>query len=343
MKLIGNRIESFLKIPNTTVRIILVYGSDVGLIKERIECLIKWFCNDTKDPFQIVNLSSNSVKNDPSLFFNEATSLSMTGKKRIVLLHNVIDNITNIIQLFLKNPIGNSLILLESVELESRSKLRKLIECDANAVSIPCYIDRDSKLETIIKEKLQENGLIAASDVISWISNHLDGDRLAITSAIKKLALYIGCNNNVSIKDVVDCIGDTITMSLDDLVICCANGNHLNTQCILDRLYRNGTSPITILISLHRYFQRLHILKSFIIEGKSIKQALELISPSLHFHIVDHIRIQLIRWSIKNISIVLDILLTTEISCKNTSMLAEEICCRAIIQVTKLANKADTN
>ena len=51
MKLKFREIEPFVKHPNPAARVILVYGPDAGLIKERAEIMGKTIAPDLNDPF----------------------------------------------------------------------------------------------------------------------------------------------------------------------------------------------------------------------------------------------------------------------------------------------------
>lgn len=339
MKLASNRIEGFLKAPDAAVQIILVYGPDAGLVKERVARLTRSVCPDATDPFRIADLTVAGLRDDPARLSDEAAAIAMTGGRRVVRLHDAGDGVTTTVQSFLDHPLGDALVLLEAGELGPRSSLRKLIEGADNAVALPCYADEGGSLEAVIHESLRAQGLTAEPDAVAWLADHLGGDRLLTRSELEKLALYMGGSGRVRLADAAACVGDTAALSLDDLSMACAEGDHQTAQRILERLYREGTSPIAVLRSLQRHFQRLHLAAGAMVQGKSPDQALAVLRPPPHFRVAEHMRSQLVRWPAERLSPALDLLLNAEVDCKSTGMPAEEICSRTIMQLTRAAGR----
>jgi DNA polymerase-3 subunit delta len=263
----------------------------------------------------------------------------MTGGRRVVRLHDAGDSVSQIVQSFLENPHGDALILLEAGELGPRSSLRKLIEGVDNAVALPCYSDEGGSLEAVIHETLRAQGLTAEPDAVAWLADHLGGDRLLTRSELNKLALYMGGAGRVRLVDAAACVGDTAALSLDDLSMACAEGDHPNAQRSLDRLYREGVNPVAVLRGLQRHFQRLHLASGAISQGKSPEQALMVLKPPPHFRVAEHMRGQLARWTAERLGRALDLLLTTEMDCKTTGMPAEELCSRTVMQLTRAAGR----
>jgi DNA polymerase-3 subunit delta len=339
MKLAGNRVEGFLKAPDAAVQVILVYGPDAGLVKERMDRLTKSVCPDPKDPFRIADLTAAGVKDDPARLSDEAAAIAMTGGRRVVRVRDAGDAIAQALQSFLEHPMGDALILLEAGEMGPRSTLRKLVEGAGNAAALPCYADEAGGLEAVIHESLRAQGLTAEPDAVAWLADHLGGDRLLTRSELEKLALYMGGAGRIRLEDAAACVGDTAAMSLDDLAMACAEGDHRSAQRTLERLYREGTSPIAVLRSLQRHFQRLHLAAGAMSLGKSPEQALAVLKPPPHFRLADHLRGQLVRWPPERLGLALDLLLAAEMDCKSTGMPAEEICSRVIMQLTRAAGR----
>jgi DNA polymerase-3 subunit delta len=214
------------------------------------------------------------------------------------------------------------------------------VEAADNAVALPCYADEGGGLEAVIHDTLRGHGLTAEPEAVAWLADHLGGDRLLTRSELDKLALFMGpAGGRIKLADAVACVGDTAALSLDDLAMASAEGDHVVSQRILDRLAREGVSPIAILRSLQRHFQRLHLAAGAMLSGKSPDQALATLRPPPHFRVADHMRSQLVRWPAERIGAALDLLLTAEMDCKTTGMPAEEICGRALMQLARAAGR----
>jgi hypothetical protein len=57
--------EAFLKMPDSRIRGVVVYGNDDGLIAERALMLAKTVCDDLKDPFRVVDIGGDVLKGRP--------------------------------------------------------------------------------------------------------------------------------------------------------------------------------------------------------------------------------------------------------------------------------------
>jgi len=339
MKLAGNRIEAFLKSPDAAAKAILIYGPDSGLIKERLDRLAKTVLADLSDPFRITDIAASSLRDDPARLSDEAAAIALTGGRRVVRVRDAGDNATSPFQSFLAHPMGDALVLVEAGELGPRSSLRKLFEGADNAVALPCYADEGGGLEAVIHETLKAHGLTAEPDAVAFLADHLGGDRKLTRSELEKLALYMGGPGRVKLEDAAACVGDTAAMSMDDLCMSAAGGDHAEAQRVLDRLFAEGTSPIAILRSLQRHFQRLHFCAGGILKGRTADQVVSSLKPPPHFRVADKLKVQLGRWPADRLAQALELLVNTEIDCKTTGMPAEEICSRAVMQLARAAGR----
>ena len=79
MKLDPRRVPAFLRDPGTC-RVVLLYGDDSGLIRDRAEALVRMVAGTLDDPFRVVELARDELARLPE----EAASLSLTGGRRVV-------------------------------------------------------------------------------------------------------------------------------------------------------------------------------------------------------------------------------------------------------------------
>ena len=335
----GNRVESFLKAPDKAVRAMLVYGPDQGLVRERIERLAKTVLDDLKDPFRISDLAASRVVADGALLADEAQSIAMTGGRRVVIVRDAADAAASTAQGFLDHPVGDALVLFEAGDLSNRSSLRKLFEGRDNGAAIPCYADEGETLGALISGMLKDNGLTADPDALAFLRANLGGDRRLSRMELNKLIQYMGGPGKVSLDDAMVCVGDSAQLSLDDLCLATADGNHGESQHTLDRLLADGAQPVAILRTVSRHFQRLHLVQSHISNGAGVDQALGQLKPPVFFKAADRFRRQLTRWPLDRLSVALELLLDAEIDCKTTGLPAAEITARAMMRLAQAAGR----
>lgn len=339
MKLAGARIEPFLKSPDAACRAILVFGPDLGLVNERVQRLMKGVVPDTSDPFRVAELTPAALKETPSRLSDEAAALAFGGGRRVVVLRDAGDGQTSALSSFLANPMGDALVVVEGGELGPRSSLRKLFEGADNACALACYGDEGGSLAGVIQDELKSAGLMAEPDAMAYLIEHLGGDRRLTRAEMAKLALYMGGPGRVSLADATACIGDTAALGLDDLALSTADGDHGGAQRVLDRLLREGASPIQMIRAVARHFLRLHLAAGLMAQGKSVDQAMAALKPPVIFKAADRFRRQLSRWPGDRLGKALDVLTEAEMDCKTTGMPAAEITSRALMMIARAGGR----
>ncbi len=183
MKLASARIQSFLRDPGTC-RVILLFGDDAGMIRDRAEALVCAVAGSLDDPFLVTDLAREEIKRLP----DEAAGLSLIGGRRVVRVRDVTDAATDPVLTLLKGR-APALVVLEGPALASRSKLRTALEAAADGVAIGCYPEEGRALEETIRESLRMNGAGIEPDALSWLSQQLGADRASTRSELEKLAL----------------------------------------------------------------------------------------------------------------------------------------------------------
>ncbi|MEO5372947.1 MAG: DNA polymerase III subunit delta [Alphaproteobacteria bacterium] len=339
MKLKGAQVGAFLKKPDPAARVVLVYGPDSGQVQEAAATLARHVVPDLTDPFRVTDLTPAVLKTDPARLADETAALSLTGGRRVVRIRDGDDSLTALLKSFLANPVGEALVVLAAGDLATRSTLRKLCEDAVNAAAVPCYGDTADSLDTVIRETLRPFGLMADDEAMAYLCGHLGGDRLLTRRELERLALYAlnTPGGRVTLDDVMACIGDSTALSLDDLAFATADGAVAAADRLLDRLIREGTSPVGILRTMMRHFQRLHLAAGAVAAGQSPDQAMKALRPAVFFKYTDRFRTQLRTWSLDRLARAMEILVDAELDCKSTGMPDEEICSQALSRIARAA------
>src|SRR3954452_1661981 len=141
MKLPPARIQGFLRDPGTC-RVVLLYGDDAGMIRERAEALVRVVAGSLDDPFLVTELAREDIRRLP----DEAAGLSLMGGRRVVRVRDATDAAADPVQALLKTR-APALVVLEAPTIQSRSRLRTALESAADGVAIACYPEEGRALE----------------------------------------------------------------------------------------------------------------------------------------------------------------------------------------------------
>ena len=79
MKLKAHQVDGFIKSPDPSVLLVLIYGSDLGMIREHARVLANLALGDgwqNADPMERVDLDAATLARNPGLLRDEAASLS---------------------------------------------------------------------------------------------------------------------------------------------------------------------------------------------------------------------------------------------------------------------------
>ena len=340
MKFSASKVDEFIRSHDSGIRAILIYGPDGGLVRERADTLARQVVDDLDDPFRVAELNTASLKEDPATLADEAAALAMTGGRRVVRLRAAGDQQANVIASFLADPIGDSLILIESGDLPPRSKLRKAFESSRIAAALPCYPDEGSALGRVIEQTATALGLTFEPAALRYLCAALGGDRLMTRGEIEKLALYMGDEKRVSLAHAEACIGDSSILTLDGIAIAATGGDMAAVERGLARAALEGAAPVSVLRAMARHLQRLHLIAGARQRGDSVERAIKAMRPPLHFKLEKSISSQCRNWPNARVTRAMEIILEAERACKTTGLPADAICGRALMRVAGAAKAA---
>lgn len=341
MKISGSRIASFLQKPNPDIFGVLLFGPELGLIKERAQILAKTVVENLNDPFCISSISSSEIKANPPLLCDQAAQLTMTGGKRVIFVSEANDSITNIFKDLLNTSNSQTLVVAQAGSLTPRSSLRKLFEQSKKGAAIGCYEDDTNTLRSVIKETLEHLDITITDDALAYLTGNLGSNRLLTRGEIEKLATYVITQYNekkeVTLNDAMACIGDSSAISLDLVVYAATDGNLQALDKLIRKAFEDGTQPVGIIRAVQRQLQNLHFVISKVETGLPLEKALALIRPPIIFKYKKQFQSQVLQWKKANIIKVLDLLMEAEINCKSTGFPANSGCHRALMRVAQTA------
>jgi DNA polymerase III subunit delta len=339
MKLKAAQVETFLRAPDAKAQLVLIYGEDEGLVRERAVKLAKTVVEDLKDPFRVIEMGSAQLKEDSSRLRDEAAAISFGGGRRVIRLRDIGDAQAPAIADFLKDPAGDALIVIESGSLPTRSKLRQAVEKAGNGMALPCYADSGRDLEGLISAVMDDHKLRIDRDATRYLVANLGSDRMISRSELEKLALYALKDGQVKLADAMDCVGDSSARHYDDVIQAVSQGNVVNLDTALTRLTEEGLNPVGALRMMLGYFQKLHLVKGQITQGANTEQAMKSLRPPLFFKAADQFRANLNNWAVPTLQRALQILLEAEKDCKSGLAVPETIAHRAMIKIAVARQK----
>jgi DNA polymerase-3 subunit delta len=330
MKLSPARVPAFLRDPGAC-RVVLLFGDDAGMIRDRAEALVRAVAGSLDDPFLVTELPREEIKRLP----DEAAGLSLIGGRRVVRVRDVTDAASEPVQILLKGQ-APALVVLEGPTIASRSKLRTALEAAVEGAAIGCYPEEGRALEETIRESLRVNGAGIEPDALSWLSQQLGADRASTRAELEKLALYVGPGNRVDLDAAMTCVGDLAGLSLDDALFAATTGDVATADRALEAAVAEGAAPVQVLRAALGHLQKLHRARLAMDEqGLMAADAVKGVRPPVFYQKVGAFTRSLGLWPAATLTAAMAALAEAERGCKRTGWPDQVLCRNAILTLAR--------
>jgi DNA polymerase III subunit delta len=342
VKLPTSRIAAFLQRPDQAIRAVLLYGPDAGLVSERADTLARTVCQDLKDPFRVADLSGSALAADPARLADEAAQMSLIGGRRVIRVREAADRLGGLFAGFLDTAPGDGFIVVEASNLPGSSALRRVFDASPRAAAIGCYPDTLRDRSAVIRDTLRAHTITASGEATQYLIEHLGSDRLLTRVELEKLALYAGEGNQIGLDDVRLSIGDSAAFATDDAVMSAAEGDAARVDRVLDRVFQEGESPVSVARAMLRHLHRLHMLAARLAAGATIAEVVRTARPPIFYRQEDSFKRQLMLWDEAGLRAQLDRIAQAELHMKLTGLPAETVCRKAMLAVAQATRSRAT-
>jgi len=262
--------------------VVLIFGPDLGLVRERAGALVKRVVPDLTDPFAVIRLEGDELSSDPRRLMDETRTVGLFGGERVVWIRAGSRNIVPALEPVLAEPC-DTLVVVEAGDLKKGAPLRSLCENSPRALAIPCYADGDRDLARLVDSMLGAEGLTIERDARELLVSLIGGDRLASRGEIAKLALYAKGQGKVTLEDVRVIVGDASALALDDVVDAALAGNAPEATAALAKAWGATTRPDAVLGALLRGLMSVHQMALAVAGGSTIERVIDQARPMVHF------------------------------------------------------------
>jgi DNA polymerase-3 subunit delta len=282
------------KINKNIHNLILFYGKNEGLKNEAINILIK-------DKNNISNYEEKEILDHENYFIESILSKSLFEQQKFIVIKRVTDKILKLIEtLHLKN-LDETFIILNSDNLEKKSKLRSLFEKEKKLVCIPFYPDNDQTLSKLAYNFLRDKKISISPSNINLITNKCGGDREKLINELQKIVYYTKNGKKVDIENISKLINLTENHSISELVDNCLVKNKKKIISILNENNFSNEDCIMIVRSFLIKSKKLLALSKAFETNKNIDLTISSAKPPIFWKEKDITKQQILKWKSKNI------------------------------------------
>ena len=317
---------------NKNTNFYLFYGQNAGLIDETI--------NNTIIPNSSKNVNyyeEIEVINNVDVFKEEILNRSFFEDSKLIMISRVTDKILPIIEEIIEKNINDVKILLRTVVLDKKSKLRNFFEKNSKTIIVPFYEDNNQTLSILAQNFFRERNINISPENINLIINRSKGDRLNLKNELEKIFNFARDKKSISTEEIIKLTNLAENYDVSELIDHCLSKNKKKTINILNENNLSSEDNILILKIFLFKLKRLKKLKETMSTEKNIEKVLSSYKPPIFWKDKDFIKKQLQNWSLNQINSLLKDINQLEILIKKNSQISNLITNNFILE------KVETN
>jgi DNA polymerase-3 subunit delta len=334
-------VDKFIARLDPGLPIVLVFGPDAGLVRERVDALVRASVDDPNDPFALARIEGEELSGNPTRLVEEAHTVPLFGGRRAVLVKAGARNIASAVETVIASPSNECRIIIEAGDLRKNAPLRALCEKAKVAAALPCYPDGGRDLARLIDDELHPEETAIAPDARAALLALLGGDRLASRNEIRKLAMYCKGQKTIELIDVIAVVADASALALDGVVDAAFAGKAAEVEAAFGKARAGGASPAAIISAAIRQVANLHKIKLAVEGGDSIEFAMKRGAPPVHFTREKLVGDALRSWSPVRLLRAMEQLAEASLDMRRNTPLAEAIGQRALLSIAVSARRKE--
>jgi DNA polymerase-3 subunit delta len=282
------------KINKNTNNLILFYGKNEGLKNEALNIL-------AKDKNNISNYEEKEVLDNENNFIENMLSKSLFEPQKFIIIKRTTEKILGIIKGLHQKNLEDITIVLNSENLEKKSKLRTFFETDKKLVCIPFYPDNDQTLSKLAYNILKDKKISISSSNINLIINKCSGDRETLINELKKIEFFNKNGKKINSENISKLINLNENHSISELIDNCLAKNKNKIIGILNENNFSNEDCIIIVRSFIIKAKKLLALSSRFEINKNIDLTISSAKPPIFWKEKEITKQQIYRWKSKNI------------------------------------------
>jgi DNA polymerase III subunit delta len=320
--------------------IVLIFGPDAGLVRERAQAVVTRAVEDLNDPFSLARLDGDALAETPERLVEEAHTIPLFGGRRAVLVRAGTRNFSAAVEKLINAPPGaDCRVVIEAGDLTRSAPLRSLCEKAAVVASFACYPDAERDLSRLIDQELRDAGLAVTADARALLVASLGGDRLASRSELQKLTLYSHGSDRVDVDDVTAIITDASAPAFDVIADAVFAGQSQEVDRQFAKARSEGTPATVIVGAALRLAAQLHRTRLDIEGGVPIADALR--SMRVHFRREKLVETALRNWTAARLERAIAHLAEATFETRLRADLGDSVASRALLATSMRARGRD--
>lgn len=318
---------------------LLIYGNDVGAVRELAFSAVKSAAGSLEDPFSVARLEDSQLVKNKGLLADEVAAMPLLGTRRVVWVTDAGPGFLLSMQSILKSETAGNLVVAEAGALIKSSALRTLFVEAGNAAIVALYEDDAERVRRIVVEELRSANLSADDGAIERLMQLTGPARAQLRQELAKLVLYCHDRRDVAVEDVEAVCGEASEASADDACDAAFGGHLDRTDAELRRLFASGIAGNRLLSMFLAHAARMRDMRIGVAAGRPASVAMKSVRPPIFFRRQAAISQQLGLWSVAALERAASSILSAIVQTRELRDLEDAIAACVILSIARGAGR----
>ena len=280
------------KIKSIKNKLILLYGSNEG---HKIQVIKEFFV----EPFngEILRIDEKEILNNYEEFISSLINKSLFEEYKLIVISRASEKILKLVDEVLERKIEKIKIVINSDNLEKKSKLRSLFEKSKEIICIPFYEDNEKNLSSIAQNFFRQKKIKISQEIINLLIGRSRGDRGNLINELNKIENLSITKKNIDIDDVLKLTNLSENYSVFELAENYLAKNKRQVSKILNENNFANDECVLILRTILNRSKRLLKLKESQSEIGNIDLVISSFKPPIFWKEKDTVKKQIQSWS----------------------------------------------
>ena len=205
----------------------LFYGKNNGLKKELTEYVLK-------EEKNIIIYEEKEILDNTGLFTDNILSGSLFETKKVIIIKRASDKIFKIIEDIINRNLKDLKFIIETDNLDKKSKLRSYFEKSKTCVCVAFYPDDQQTLSKLAFNFFREKKIIISNIDINLIISKSNGDRDNLKDELNKIEAFCLNKKKITSEEIAKLTNLTEDYSISELIDNCLAKNNRKIVKILN-------------------------------------------------------------------------------------------------------------
>jgi DNA polymerase-3 subunit delta len=273
---------------------ILFYGKNEGLKNEVTNNLIK-------KKNTILNYDEKEILDNQNYFLENILTKSLFEDDKVIIIKRATDKILKIIEELDDKNLVDISIIINSDNLEKKSKLRSLFERNKKYACVAFYPDTSQTLSKLTFDFLKKKNISISSANINLIVNKCNGDRETLFNELKKIEYFSKNGKKVTPENIAKLTNLLENHGISELIDNCLAKNKTKIINILNENNFNNEDCILIIRTFLNKSKKILKLSNEFKLNKNIDLTISSAKPPIFWKDKEITKQQIYKWTPENI------------------------------------------